>query len=250
MKTVCVIPARYASTRLPGKPLVLIGNKPMIRHVYERACLAGSIDQVIIATDDERIERVAGQFGAAVVMTDPTLPSGTDRVYAAIKEVDADVIINLQGDEPFIEPRLLDQLAAMFGNPEVQIATPVGPVSSYEELTDPNLVRVTRDIHGRALYFTRATIPFLRDEPDKKKWPATVPFYKHIGIYAYRKEILAQLTGLPPAMLEQAEKLEQLRFLENGYTIHTLVSDYKALSVDTEEDVKTAQKIITEIQEN
>ncbi len=249
MKILCVIPARYASTRLPGKPLVRIGHKPMIRHVYERACRATTIDEVIIATDDARIERAARAFGAKVVMTDPALPSGTDRVHAAIKERTADVIINLQGDEPFIDPRLLDQLAAMFENPEVRIATPVAPVSSFQELTDSNLVRVTRDINGRALYFSRATIPFVRDEPDMEKWPAAVPFYRHIGIYAYRKEILARLTQLPPTMLEKAEKLEQLRFLESGYAIHTLLSDYQALSVDTEEDLETAQQIVNEKQD-
>ncbi len=250
MKTLCVIPARYASTRLPGKPLLPIGHKPMIRHVYERACRAKAIDEVIIATDDARIEQAARQFGAAVVMTDPALPSGTDRVYAAIKDRTADVIINLQGDEPFIEPELLNQLAGMFENPAVRIATPVGPVSTPEELTDPNLVRVTRDINGRALYFTRATIPFLRDEPDKEKWPAAFPFYKHIGIYAYRKDTLAQLTRLSPTSLEKAEKLEQLRFLESGYTIHTLLTHYQALSVDTDEDLQKAQKIVNEKQDN
>ncbi len=250
MKTVCVIPARYASTRLPGKPLVDIGGKPMIRRVYEQAQKARAIDEVIIATDDERIRAAAHRFGARVEMTAPALPSGTDRVFAAIKSLDVDVIINLQGDEPFVDPGLLDQLADMFTNPAVSIATPISPVANERELSDPNLVRVVRDTAGRALYFSRAVIPFVRDETDRRQWISHTPFYKHIGIYAYRKTVLEQLTQLPPSVLEKAEKLEQLRFLENGFTIHTLISNYDSLSVDTPGDVESAIKKLNQWQES
>jgi len=246
MKFVCVIPARYASSRLPGKPLALIGGKPMVQHVYERAAGAAKIDEVIVATDDRRILDAVQEFGGKAVMTDPALPSGTDRVYQAIKDQpDVDVVINLQGDEPFIEPQLLNQLCAVFEEqPEVRIATPIKRIKEAADLENPNLVRVTRDKNGFALYFTRSVIPYLRDEKERALWHERAPFYKHVGIYSYRKDCLAELTALEQSSLEQIEKLEQLRFLENGYRIYTLITDYESLSVDTADDLEKVNRFI------
>ncbi len=242
MKIVCIIPARYASNRLPGKPLADIGGKPMVRHVYERARAAQKIDEVLIATDDERVLKTVQKFGGRAVMTDAGLPSGTDRVYAAIRERnDIDIVINLQGDEPFIEADLLDSLCRVFEHDKtVQIVTPVTRLTDYKELRNPNTVKVTRAKNGYALYFSRAAIPFVRDERESDNHV----FYGHIGIYAYRKECLAQLTQLQQGSLEQAEKLEQLRFLENGFSIYTLETTYKAQGVDTAEDLKRVNQII------
>jgi len=251
VKIVCVIPARYASTRLPGKPLRLIGSKPMIRHVYERAARARLPHMVLVATDDQRIADTVASFGGQAVMTDSALPSGTDRVHAAIRDrISADVIINVQGDEPFIDPRLLDELAERFQDDRVNIATAVSRITQPEELSDPNLVRVTRDINGKALYFTRSVIPYVRDTSSRASWLEHTPFYKHIGLYAYRRETLAQLTQLSPSPLEKAEKLEQLRFLENGFDIYTVLTDYQSISVDTEADLNYCNQLLKTRQEN
>ncbi len=245
MSAVCVIPARYASTRLPGKPLALLGDKPMIQWVYEHAIKARAFSRILIATDDERIKKAAVSFGAEVVMTPTELPSGTDRVAEVVKDLSCDVVVNLQGDEPFVKPQLLDQLVSVFRDPEVQIATPVKKITNYKELTNPNQVRVVRDARNYALYFSRAAVPFIRDESDLKKWLIHHDFYKHVGIYAYRREVLLQLTGLPQGILEKAEQLEQLRFLEHGYRIYTLETDYESVGVDTEEDLIRVNELIS-----
>ncbi len=250
MNVVCVIPARYASTRLPGKPLRKIGDKTMIRHVYERSCQAQFPKAVYVATDDERIAEEVHSFGGHAIMTDPQLASGTDRVHAALRDIPADIIINVQGDEPFIDPRLLDELARLFLDEHVEIATPVCPIRKPDELKDPNLVRVTRDITGRALYFTRSVIPYVRDAREPEEWLKAAPFFKHIGIYAYRRSTLEKITRLSPSPLEQAEKLEQLRFLENGLSIHTIVTEYHSISVDTEADLTYCNHYLKTLQEN
>ncbi len=245
MNVICVIPARYGSARFPGKPLTLIGQKPMIRWVYERAVTATKIDRVLVATDDERIASVVRSFGGEAVLTPSELPSGTDRVAAAAKDENADVVINLQGDEPFIKADLLDALAQVFEeHPEVQIATPIKRIESDHDLFDPNLVRVVKDKNGWALFFTRATIPYLRDIGDRTKWLNNFPFFKHVGVYAYRKDFLMKMTHWSQSLLEKAEKLEQLRVLENGGKIFTIETDYESVSVDTPEDLKRVNRII------
>ena len=244
MNTICVIPARYASTRLPGKPLKKIGDKPMIELVYKQALQTKNIDRVIVATDDDRIFNVVKDFGGTAVMTDPELPSGTDRVYEAIKNTDTDIVINLQGDEPFVAPELLEKLVNVFHNDNIQIATPICEIENDFEITDPNVVKVIKDVNGFALYFSRSQIPFLRDFESGDVINANHTFYKHIGIYAYRKECLKQLTQLDESSLEKIEKLEQLRFLENGFKIYTVLSDYNSIGVDTPEDLKKINKMI------
>jgi 3-deoxy-manno-octulosonate cytidylyltransferase (CMP-KDO synthetase) len=243
VKTLCVIPARYASTRLPGKPLVKIGGSTMIERVYKRARQVKDIDEVIVATDDERILQTVEKFGGIAVMTDPALPSGTDRVYQAIREKNAGIIVNLQGDEPFVEPDVLHKLVQVFENDQIQIATPVCKIDNDGEYHNPNVVKVVRDAEGFALYFSRSQIPFFRDWKEQKSNGGGI-CYKHIGIYAYRKECLAQLTRLNESTLEKAEKLEQLRFLEHGYRIYTVLTDYNSISVDTEDDLEKINRMI------
>jgi 3-deoxy-manno-octulosonate cytidylyltransferase (CMP-KDO synthetase) len=245
MKAVCIIPARYASSRLPGKPLARIGNKPMIQWVYEKATAARKVDSVIIATDDERILQAVTKFGGQAKMTDPALPSGTDRVAVVAAQTNAEVIINLQGDEPLVDPALIDALVDVFSNPEINMATPVRQITDPAELEDPNLVRVVRDKYGYALYFTRSIIPYMRDVKDHHEWQDNHRFFKHIGIYAYRASFLQLITRLPESALEKAERLEQLRALENGYRIFTIETDYTSLSVDTVEDLKKINDLIS-----
>jgi len=244
MKIVCVIPARYASSRFPGKPLAIIDGKPMIQWVYQRALQCKKINDVFVATDDERIKKVCTGFGAGVIMTDPGLASGTDRVFAAIKDKACDVVINLQGDEPFIRPDLLDDIAGLFNDRRIRIATPIKKIINPAELTDPNLVRVVRDKNNFALYFSRASIPYSRGMKNPEERLAGNDFYKHIGIYAYRKKTLSELTRLAESPLEKTERLEQLRFLENGYRIYTYLTDYDSLSVDTPQDLENANQLI------
>jgi len=246
MKSICIIPARYASSRLPGKPLALIDGKPMIRWVYEQAVKADKIDAVLVATDDIRIKEAVESFGGAAVLTASHLPSGTDRVAAAAENTQADVIINLQGDEPLIAPRLLTQLVEVFSDPRIQIATAVKKITVFEELMNPNVVHVVRNKENFALYFSRSAIPFLRDVPETALWPAHHGYFKHVGIYAYRKDVLLKLRDLPQSPLEKAERLEQLRFLENGFTIYTVETSYESMSVDTMEDLQQVNKIIKE----
>ncbi len=244
MKTLCVIPARYASTRLPGKPLALIGGKPMIQWVYERAGAADLIDKVVVATDNEKIKATVEDFGGNVKMTSPELSSGTDRAAAVLDGEEADVIVNLQGDEPFIEPALLSRMVQVFANPEIEMATPIKRIVNLNELTNPNFVRVVRDKMHFALYFSRAVVPFVRDIPEKQQWLERHRFYKHIGIYAYRKNLLLKLTALPQSSLEQSERLEQLRALENGIKIYTVETEYESTGVDTPEDLEFVNKLI------
>lgn len=246
MKSICIIPARFASSRLPGKPLALIAGKPMIQWVYQQAARAENIDRVLVATDHPEIKQAVEAFGGEAVMTDPGLPSGTDRVAAAAAGTGADVIINLQGDEPLVEPDLLTQLVEVFTDSSIQIATPVKKITAAEDLTNPNVVHVVRDRRGFALYFSRAAIPYVRDLPNPLQWLAQQDFYRHVGIYAYRKEILMTLTQLPQSPLEKAEHLEQLRFLENGFSIYTVETSYESVSVDTEADLERVNKMIKE----
>jgi len=232
-----IIPARYASTRFPGKPLALIHNKPMIQHVYERAKEA-DLDNVYVATDDDRIKKVVENIGGTVIMTDPQHASGTDRCAEAARIVnlqDNDFIINLQGDEPFIRKEEINLLIHLIENQGIQIATLAKPITAEVELTNPNKVKVVFTASKKALYFSRSPIPHF--SPLISHSPSLAS-HKHLGIYAYRNNILQQITQLPVSPLEAVERLEQLRWLENDFTIHIQICHYESISIDTPEDLK------------
>ncbi len=239
MNIIGIIPARYASSRFPGKPLVDIAGKTMIRRVYEQAAKATLLSTVVVATDDERIAAEVKSFGGNVVMTASTHRSGTDRCAEAVQQVagNHDVVINIQGDEPFIHPEQIDLLCALFQDEKTQIGTLVKKAHRDDEVFNPNTIKVVIDHEGYGLYFSRSPIPFMRNFPEKE-WLANHLFYKHIGIYGYRAAVLEKLTLLPEGNLEKAESLEQLRWLENGYRIRTAFTELEAVSVDTPEDLK------------
>jgi 3-deoxy-manno-octulosonate cytidylyltransferase (CMP-KDO synthetase) len=234
-----IIPARYASTRFPGKPLVDIGGKTMIQRVYGQASQAQSLAKIVVATDDQRIFDHVKSFGGNVVMTSPLHPSGTDRCNEAVKLQGEhyDVAINIQGDEPFIQPVQIDLLATCFKEPGVQIATLVKVMDKYEDLVSPNVMKVALSNNLDALLFSRSPIPFVRNHP-QDEWLKRHTFYKHIGIYAYRTRVLEQISALPQSSLELAESLEQLRWLQNGYRIKAAITDIENIAVDTPEDLK------------
>lgn len=239
MAFIGVIPARYASTRFPGKPLALIHGKPMIQWVYERAQTAG-LQKVVVATDDERIRDAVNAFGGTAVMTSPLHQSGTERcaeVAAILQAEDGDVIVNIQGDEPFIRKESINLLIDQFAKPQVRIATLAKEFSPDEDPANPNMVKVTRSKSGRALTFSRSPIPYYRN----KELPTL--FYKHIGIYAYRYDVLRNLVELPLSDLENAEKLEQLRWLENDYDIYVTTCQYESVAIDTPEDLIRAEQV-------
>lgn len=235
MKTAIVIPARYASSRLPAKPLLRETGKYLIEHVYERACQSQAA-LVVVATDDERIFHAVSSFGGNVMMTRADHVSGTDRVAEVALKLDADIIVNLQGDEPLIEPETLDFLVGLLQqNAEVEMATLGAPIATREQWLDPNCVKVVRDAAGRALYFSRSPIPFVRDgEPNFHERPEL--FLQHLGLYAYRRGFLLKLAKLPPEPLEETEKLEQLRVLALGYRIQVGVVPHAHRGVDTPAD--------------
>jgi 3-deoxy-manno-octulosonate cytidylyltransferase (CMP-KDO synthetase) len=236
MEVAIVIPSRYASKRLPGKALLRQTGKYLVEHVYERACRAKLSRQVIVATDDPRIVAAVESFGGRVVLTRRDHPSGSDRVAEVARQLDCDVVINLQGDEPLVDPQSLDALAQiLLRDPNAEMATLAVPMDTVEQWQDPNCVKVVCDSRGRALYFSRAAIPYVRDgRPNLSLEPSH--FLQHLGIYAYRREFLLQLTSLPPHPLEQLEKLEQLRVLAQGYPISVGVVHHTAIGVDTYED--------------
>jgi 3-deoxy-manno-octulosonate cytidylyltransferase (CMP-KDO synthetase) len=246
MKIICVIPARYGSSRFPGKPLAKIAGSPMIEWVYRRAKAVPEFDRVIVATDDDRILQAVASFGGDAVMTPAELTSGTDRVAFLAGKIKAGIFVNLQGDEPLVTPEVLKALVEPFSDPDVLMTTPVSRIDDPSDLTDANKARVIIDRKGDALYFSRAAIPVLRDIEDIQKWPESHIFYKHIGIYAYRRSFLMQLARMPISSLEVAEKLEQLRVLENGYRIRTVVTEYKTRSVDTPEDLQRINREVGE----
>jgi 3-deoxy-manno-octulosonate cytidylyltransferase (CMP-KDO synthetase) len=236
MKTAIIIPARYASSRLPGKPLLRQTGKYLVQHVYERACQARRANQVIVATDDSRILAAVQSFGGQAVMTRRDHRSGTDRVAEVAQSLDADVIVNLQGDEPLVEPATLDLLPELLErNPSADMATVAVPIRSQEQWHNPNCVKVVCAASGQALYFSRSPIPFVRDgRPVLGAEPAR--FLQHLGLYAYRRAFLLQLATLPPEPLEQLEQLEQLRVLARGCRIHVGVVRQAAIGVDTYAD--------------
>jgi 3-deoxy-manno-octulosonate cytidylyltransferase (CMP-KDO synthetase) len=235
MRTAIVIPARYASSRLPAKPLLRETGKYLIQHVYERACLSRA-DTVVVATDDARIALAVESFGGKVQMTRADHPSGTDRVAEVAARLDADVILNLQGDEPLIEPATLDLLADLLRqDARADMATLAVPIASLEQWRDPNCVKVVRDRNGRALYFSRSPIPHVRDRHPEFHAASTL-FLQHLGLYAYRRDFLQELARLPVAALEECEKLEQLRVLALGKAIQVGIVSHAGRGVDTPED--------------
>lgn len=235
MRCAIVIPARYASSRLPGKPLLKATGKYLIQHVYERACESDRADEVVVATDDSRIVAAVESFGGRVVLTRKDHPSGTDRVAEVARHLKADVIVNLQGDEPLIDSASLDLLPDLLAkDTEAELATLAVPIRSLEVYRSPNVVKVVCDRQGRAMYFSRSPIPHVRDgQPDLSR-PQL--FLQHLGLYAYRREALLQLAELPPDPLEEAEKLEQLRVLAMGWRIQVGVIAHAGRGVDTPED--------------
>jgi 3-deoxy-manno-octulosonate cytidylyltransferase (CMP-KDO synthetase) len=239
MKVIGVIPARYQSSRFEGKPLALIGSKPMIQHVYERASRSSLLSDLLVATDDGRIHAAVERFGGNVVMTSPDHPSGTDRVAEAAAGSDAEVVVNIQGDEPFISPRVLDQLVQPFvGDVALEMSTLARRIEDPQALNDPNVVKVVFGRDGYALYFSRSLIPFPRHTG-----PRTA--YEHIGLYAYRKDFLMAYSKMPPTTLELQEGLEQLRALEDGRRIRVVVTeDHLGVSVDTPDDLARAESLL------
>lgn len=243
MKFIAIIPARFASTRFPGKPLALLAGKTIIQRVYEQARKA--IDDVFVATDDERIANAVEKFGGKAVMTSPDHRSGTDRIKEAAKKLGmrADVIINIQGDEPFIHPEQITTVCKCFDYDNVQIATlgkPFGNKAVFDLLSNPNSPKIVVDNNSFAMYFSRSIIPFVRSK-EKDSWPSSFPFLKHIGLYAYRTEVLKEITALPQSSLEIAENLEQLRWLQNGYKIKVGITDAETIGIDTPDDLKRAE---------
>lgn len=246
MKTIAIIPARYASTRLPGKPLIDMLGKPLIQRVVEQAQKV--LDNVVVATDDERILSAVESFGGKAVMTGKDCPSGTDRCREAYEKIDHnyDVVINLQGDEPFIDPSLILQLSKAFDDPKIDIATLAVPFpqdSTFEALNNPNSPKIVLDNSGNAIYFSRSVIPYLRNE-DRDTWASKHKYLKHIGVYAFRSTVLKEVTSLKQGTLEKCESLEQLRWLEAGYRIKVIETDHATIGIDTPEDMKKAINLL------
>lgn len=240
MKILGIIPARFASTRFPGKPLADIAGKSMIQRVYDQALKAKSLTRVVVATDDERILSHVLAFGGEAFMTDENHPSGTDRCFEALQKSGGagkyDYVINIQGDEPFIDPDTIDQMSKLLDF-KTEIATAVKKISDYETLFDPNVVKAVLTIRKQCLYFSRQTVPYVRGyEPET--WLEHGEFFKHLGLYAYRSDVLEQISHIPTSILENTEKLEQLRWLGFGYKIYAIVTEHESIGVDTPEDLE------------
>lgn len=247
MNFLAIIPARFASTRFPGKPLAILGGKTVIERVYTQ--VKGTFERAIVATDDERIEEAVKNFGGEVVMTSPNHKSGTDRCYEALRRVgeeDYDVVVNIQGDEPFIQASQLETVKACFDDPVTDIATlvkPFTPEDGIDAVRNPNSPKVVLNQNMEAMYFSRSVIPYLRNK-DQENWLNYHTFYKHIGLYAYKTRVLKQITSLPQSPLELAESLEQLRWLENGYTIKVGLTNVETIGIDTPADLERAENFL------
>ncbi|MFN3740930.1 MAG: 3-deoxy-manno-octulosonate cytidylyltransferase [Thermodesulfovibrionales bacterium] len=245
LKAIVVIPARYGATRFPGKPLALLKGKPIIQWVYDRAKEATKIHDVIVATDDERIMKVIINSGGKAVMTSKDHATGTDRIYEVAKDIMCDIIINVQGDEPFISPEMINHTVELLSDERASISTLAKRIEEERDLLDPNVVKVVFDREGFALYFSRSTIPYYRD-----RWKNTseinlkggVKVYKHIGIYGYRRDVLLRLSKTPQSELESIERLEQLRALENGFKIKVGITSFNTIGIDTPHDLKRAEE--------
>lgn len=247
MNFLAIIPARFASTRFPGKPLAILGGKTVIERVYTQ--VKGTFERAVVATDDERIEEAVKNFGGEVVMTSPNHKSGTDRCYEALRRVgeeDYDVVVNIQGDEPFIQASQLEAVKACFDDPVTDIATlvkPFTPEDGIDAVRNPNSPKVVLNQNMEAMYFSRSVIPYLRNK-DQENWLNYHTFYKHIGLYAYKTRVLKQITSLPQSPLELAESLEQLRWLENGYTIKVGLTNVETIGIDTPADLERAENFL------
>ena len=232
-----VIPARYASTRLPGKPLAVIHGKPMIQRVWERVSQSKYIDLVMVATDDVRISRTVFRFGGEFAMTSAKHKSGTDRIYEAVRDVECDIVVNIQGDEPFINPADIDKaIKPLLVYKDISVSTLCCEIKNKNEIDDPNIVKVIMDNDDNAIYFSRLPVPYKRKKDEKVK------YYKHIGLYAFRKSFLARYVKMKQSSLEKAEKLEQLRILENGEKIKVVKTTHDSISIDTKEDLRRINK--------
>jgi 3-deoxy-manno-octulosonate cytidylyltransferase (CMP-KDO synthetase) len=240
-----IIPARYGSTRLPGKALKTILGKPMVQRVYERSAKARMLGSIYVATDDERIAKVVESFGGRAVMTSPEHPSGTDRLAEAVQSVPADIVVNIQGDQPFLDPAMIGEaVQPLLDDPSLQMSTLMHPITREESFADPSVVKVVVDMAGNALYFSRSLIPYPRENKVHS-------VYEHVGLYVYRKDFLITLAMLPPTVLEQVESLEQLRALEHGYRIRVVETksvdnEFSGFSVDTQEDLDYAEAMLRE----
>lgn len=247
MNTIAIIPARYGSTRFPGKALAEIAGKPMIQHVYERTCAASLISRAIVATDDERIAAAVRQVGGEAVMTSADHETGTDRLAEVARSLDADIIVNVQGDEPLIEPAMIDQAIRPFLTaPDLQMGTLKSRIRNLHDFLSPNVVKVITDSNDYALYFSRSPLPFFRDKWQDLKNEAfetgRLLCFKHVGLYVYRREFLLRFAAMPQTFLELSEKLEQLRALENGVRIKVIETEFESLGVDTPEDLAKAKE--------
>lgn len=247
MKFIGIIPARYASTRFPGKPLAILGGKPVIQHVYEKA--AAVLGTAYVATDDERIEETVKSFGGNVVMTRNDHKSGTDRIAEAMEKIGGawDVVVNIQGDEPFIAKSQIEEICHCFDDADTEIATLGKPFETMEAVMNPNSPKIITDLKGYAMYFSRSVIPFVRGK-EVQEWLENFPYLKHLGIYAYKCEVLRQITKLPQSPLEIAESLEQLRWLQNGYKIKVGKTDIETVGIDTPEDLMKAEIFLSQQQ--
>ncbi|MGN1376148.1 MAG: 3-deoxy-manno-octulosonate cytidylyltransferase [Prevotella sp.] len=249
MKFVGIIPARYASTRFPGKPLAILGGKPVIQRVYEQVCKV--LENVYVATDDERISTAVEAFGGKVIMTSPDHKSGTDRIEEAVSKIEDsfDVIINIQGDEPFIHESQIRTVCSCFDDPATMIATLARPFTSdadFSDIENPNSPKLVCDNNGFAMYFSRSIIPYIRGKKPSE-WTSQYGYLKHIGLYAYRRNVLSEITKLPQSTLEIAESLEQLRWLQNGYRIKVGLTDVETIGIDTPEDLSKAEKALEDM---
>lgn len=246
MKIVGIIPSRYGSTRFPGKPMAMIHGKTMIQRVYEQACKASLLQEVVVATDDQRIFDHVESFGGKVMLTGAQHKNGTERCAEVVDRLDGgfDAAINIQGDEPYIHPEQINQVAEALAKPEVDIATLAKKLKTYAEYQRNSIIKVVCNEQGHALYFSRSPIPHIRQEPAEEVF-AQNNFYKHIGIYGYKTEVLKTVVTIPPAKLEVLESLEQLRWLQHGYTIHVGASEFESMSIDTPEDLERLLAITT-----
>jgi 3-deoxy-manno-octulosonate cytidylyltransferase (CMP-KDO synthetase) len=242
-EVLAVIPARYASSRFRGKPIASIAGRPMIQHVADRVKRAQCVSRVVIATDDARIQAAVKDFGGEAVRTRSDHRSGTDRVAEVAAHIPADIYVNVQGDEPLVDPATIDSLvSAMIDEDSVQISTPCSAITTPNDIMDPNIVKVVRNFDGDALYFSRAPIPWVRDRGER----VAAQHWKHLGLYAYRRDALLDFPTLPPGELERLEQLEQLRWLENDYRIRVVETEYDAISVDVPADLERVEKILRE----
>lgn len=252
MKFAGIIPARFASTRFPGKPLAILGGKPMIQRVYEQ--VARVLNNVYVATDDERIYNTVNAFGGNAIMTSPNHKSGTDRIEEAVKKTGQhfDVVINIQGDEPFIHKSQIETICKCFDDPQTMIATlgrPFTEDDTFDDLANPNSPKLICDNNGFAMYFSRSIVPYIRNA-EKQEWLTRFNYLKHIGLYAYRSNILTKITQLPQSSLEIAESLEQLRWLQNGYRIKVGITEIETIGIDTPDDLEKAEAFLKNRQES